>query len=371
MSESIREKRLGRIKYFLLFGVAAYVSLKIFSALHFYWLAPSSADLLGDLRDRYREFHYFARGLDPKTQDPLLGYPAWSYLMAGIWAWPKTFNASKYLFLFIQALAACLVFLDLKCRFGIRLSELIVISFAVAPLHLVLDLIGWGNYGIIQASAFYFSMLGFSSFLRGLGLLASILKPQTGLAAWVAALARGDWKVVGFSSVAVFIVIVAASRVMGESSVGSFFATMNGGFGRKLDHFYSTGNYGFLSNIVQAGVVPPGVAVALLYALLLISIILIFKKVEPIEARYVFAAAIFPLFSYHRTHDLVLIWPALIIIALTSMRLSGWKGWLWAPLICWSLTFRENQPVPASLLVIWVCFWWKCLPAGALPDRNA
>jgi hypothetical protein len=92
----------GRLRFVVLSGVAIFVLWKVSLSLGYFWFFPNSETLLGDLRDRYREFHFFSKGLDPKLQDPLLGYPAWSYLMAGIWAWPERFDQAKLLFLAIQ-----------------------------------------------------------------------------------------------------------------------------------------------------------------------------------------------------------------------------------------------------------------------------
>jgi hypothetical protein len=361
----------GRLRFALLGVVAIFVIWKVSTSLGHFWFFPDSEALLGDLRDRYREFHFFSKGLDPKAQDPLLGYPAWSYLMAGFWAWPESFDRAKFLFLAIQAVAMAVVGYDLMERLRLGLPAMILVALASAPIYVLLDLLGLGNYGIIEAAFFYFSMLGRSPAVRGLALVGSILKPQTGLAVWLAALGRRDWRVIGVSGGVVVLLLAIASKVLGQSSVGSFFMTMQGGFGGRLDHFYSTGNYGCLSNAVQAGWITPAVAVAICYLLLAVSLGLVFKYVFDPMARYVFAAALFPLFTYHRTHDLILIWPVLIILVVSSFRQDGWKGWFWIAPLAWSLTFHENQPVPVLLFFAMVLIWWHWLLRGSTANSVA
>ena len=348
--------------------VAIFVLWKVSVSLGHFWFFPDSETLLGDLRDRYREFHFFSKGLDPKAQDPLLGYPAWSYLLAALWAWPENFDQAKFLFLAIQSVVMAVVVWDLMARLRLGLPAMILVALASAPVYVLLDLLGLGNYGIIEGACFYFSMVGRLPVVRGVALVGAILKPQTGFAVWLAALGRRDWRVVGVSGGVVLLLLAIASKVLGQSSVGSFFMTMQGGFGGKLDHFYSTGNYGFLSNAVQAGWIAPAVAVAICYLLLAVSLLVVFKVVLDPVARYVFAAALFPLFTYHRTHDLILIWPALIILVVSSFRLDGWKGWFWMAPMAWALTFHENQPVPALLLLAIVLIWWHWLCRESSPN---
>lgn len=127
---------------------------KISISLGYFWLFPNSETLLGDLRDRYREFHFFSEGLDPKIQDPLLGYPAWSYLMAGFWAWPKSFDQAKFLFLAIQAVVMVVVGRDLMARLHLGPWAMILVALAAAPIYVLLDLLGLGNYGIIEGAFF-------------------------------------------------------------------------------------------------------------------------------------------------------------------------------------------------------------------------
>ena len=355
----------GRFRFVVLIGVAIFVLWKVSLSLGYFWFFPNSETLLGDLRDRYREFHFFSQGLDPKLQDPLLGYPAWSYLMAGIWAWPERFDQAKLLFLAIQSVALVVVGYDLMGRLRLGLPAMILVAVASAPVYVLLDLLGLGNYGIIEAAFFYFSMVGRLPAVRGLALVGSILKPQTGFAVWIAAIGRRDWRVVGVSGGLVLLLLAIASKVLGQSSVGSFFMTMQGGFGGRLDNFYSTGNYGFLSNVVQAGWIAPASAVAICYLLLALCLGIVFKVVLDPLARYVFAAALFPLLTYHRTHDLILIWPVLIILVVSSFRLDGWKGWFWLAPMAWALTFHENQPVPALLFLAMVLIWWHWLFRGS------
>ena len=359
----------GRLRLVALGVVAVFVVWQCSLSLGHFWFFPDSETLLGDLRDRYREFHFFSRGLDPKIQDPLLGYPAWSYLMAGSWAWPDSFDRAKVLFLTIQSVAMAVVGWDLMRRLGLGWPAMLLVAFAAAPLYVLLDLLGLGNYGIVEGAFFYFSMVARSSSVRVGALVGAILKPQTGFAVWLAALGRRDWRVVGVSGGLVLLLLAIASKVMGQSSVSSFFVTMQGGFGGKLDHFYSTGNYGFLSNAVQAGWIAPAIAVALCYLLLAISFLIVFRVVLDPLARYAFAAALFPLLTYHRTHDLILIWPALIILVVTSFRLEGWRGWFWLAPIAWAQTFHENQPVPALIFFVMVLIWWHWLFRA--PSSNA
>ena len=210
----------GRFRFVVLIGVAVFVLWKVSLSLGYFWFFPNSETLLGDLRDRYREFHFFSQGLDPKLQDPLLGYPAWSYLMAGIWAWPERFDQAKLLFLAIQSVALVVVGYDLMGRLRLGLPAMILVAVASAPVYVLLDLLGLGNYGIIEAAFFYFSMVGRLPAVRGLALVGSILKPQTGFAVWIAAIGRRDWRVVGVSGGLVLLLLAIASKVLGQSSVG-------------------------------------------------------------------------------------------------------------------------------------------------------
>lgn len=146
----------GRFRFVVLIGVAVFVLWKVSLSLGYFWFFPNSETLLGDLRGRYREFHFFSQGLDPKLQDPLLGYPAWSYLMAGIWAWPERFDQAKLLFLAIQSVALAVVGYDLMGRLRLGLPAMILVAVASAPVYVLLDLLGLGNYGIIEAAFFYF-----------------------------------------------------------------------------------------------------------------------------------------------------------------------------------------------------------------------
>lgn len=352
---------LGRFRFLTLTIVSIYVIWKISFTISEFWIFPSSEALLGDLQDRYREFHFFVKGLDPKLQDSLLGYPAWSYLMAGLWAWPKSFHLAKLLFFSIQLAAVLLVGLSLKSRLRLTVQEMILIGLASVPIYVLLDLLSWGIYGIVEATAFYFSIIASTSVVRVWGLVGAILKPQTGLAAWIAALLRRDWSVICASGIVVIMLMAIASKILGESSIVSFLLTMKGGFDGRLDHFYSTGNYGFLSNAVQAELISPAYAVGICYLLFTGSLAIAFRYVNDSLARYVFAAALFPLFTYHRTHDLILVWPALIITVASSFRLNCRRGWFWVAPIAWSQTFRENQPLPALLFLAIVLIWWNWL----------
>ena len=110
--------------------VAIFVLWKVSVSLGHFWFFPDSETLLGDLRDRYREFHFFSKGLDPKAQDPLLGYPAWSYLLAALWAWPENFDQAKFLFLAIQSVVMAVVVWDLMARLRLGLPAMILVALA-------------------------------------------------------------------------------------------------------------------------------------------------------------------------------------------------------------------------------------------------
>jgi len=279
--------------------------------------------------------------------------------MSGIWAWPKSFEAAKLLFLGLQTLSIALVFRHLRSTLSIPTLKLAIISAACMPIHVFIDLLGWGNYGLLQGCFFYLAMTGASYKTRGASLFGSILKPQIGLAAWITSLWRKDWKAISIAILASVILQITASQVLRRSSISSFFETLSGGFGGQLDNFYSTGNYGLLSNLTQAEQISPMVATAICYLCWTIATGLIFKINRSAIGRFILCAGVFPLFSYHRTHDLILIWPALIIICATSLQQTGLRRFFWIPVIVWAFTFRENQPIPSILfmLITWVWHW--------------
>lgn len=361
------------LKRVLVLGVAIFVAWFLVTALLRYWFLPEPNFILGDLDDRYREFHFFIQGLNPKLQDPELGYPSWSYLIAGIWAFSNDFEVAKWLFFILQIGLVAIVGHDLFLRLRLKLEGFgfVILSLASCPIFIVADLARWGNYGLIMASCFYFSMLGDGFLIRCLSLVFSVLKPQTGLVLWISAFWRREWRIVLCASSVVFVLLIATSFVLGESPILSFFETMGGGFGNRLDNFYSTGNYGMFSNFVQSGLISPRVAVALCYLLYAILFGVVCSLVFSPIARYAFASALFPLFSYHRTHDLVLIWPVLVVVVATSFPMRGWKGWFWLLPVAWSLTFRENQPIPSLLFLAIVAIWWFFVYEDPIQSRRS
>jgi hypothetical protein len=60
----------GRFRFVVLIGVAIFVLWKVSLSLGYFWFFPNSEALLGDLRDRYREFHFLARALIPSFKIP-------------------------------------------------------------------------------------------------------------------------------------------------------------------------------------------------------------------------------------------------------------------------------------------------------------
>lgn len=355
------------ITYTLLALCAVYAAIKCAPTLYDFWINTAPNEL-GDLRDRFREFHFFKQGLDPKKQDPLLGYPAWSYLMSGIWAWPKSFTTAKLLFMGLQTASALLVFGHLKRTLATSTLELILITFACTPIYVLNDLLSWGNYGLIQGCFFYFAMMGFSYTTRAASLFGSVIKPQIGLAVWITSALRKDWKAISIASASAVALQIAASKILGHSSIASFFETLSGGFGGKLDNFYSTGNYGFLSNLTQSGHISPMASTAICYLCWTVATGAIVKIANSRISIFVLCSGIFPLFSYHRTHDLILIWPALIIICVTSIRREGLIRFFWIPVIAWAFTFRENQPIPSILFMLITWLWHWRVEANAAKD---
>jgi hypothetical protein len=329
---------------------------------------PDRDNLLGDLRDRYQEFWLLIRGIDPKQANPMLGYPLWSYVIAGAWAFPGSFIASKFVFLVVQILLFSAVAVSLKrcSQLGWPLAMLVLA--ASVPAHIAHDLASWGNYGLVLMACFWFSFVACKPLLRGVSLGIVIVKPQVGIVAWLAALLRVDWPPMLIGGLIFICESLIGAYFLKKEAISYFFSTLSGGFSGRLDHFYSTGNYGIVGNFVQSGLLPTNLVLPILLAVYLLVLAALFKLlVDPVH-RYVVTVALFPIFCYHRTHDLMLFLPLLFVLIRDSLRHSGLRSYFYLLPLVWSCSFRETQPIPLLILVLMVAIWFCWIVPSPSPS---
>jgi hypothetical protein len=128
-----------------------------------------------------------------------------------------------------------------------------------------------------------------------------------------------------------------------------------------LSEWFLSGDYGILSKLVRSNLLSERLAVISLL-LLMSFIIAIIAKTKFLNSRNA-ATLVFlliPLVSFHRYHDVVLIWPALASIVFDFLSADGWRKWLSTLPLLWALHYQGAGSGSlysiAILLIIWVLY---------------
>jgi hypothetical protein len=119
---------------------------------------------------------------------------------------------------------------------------------------------------------------------------------------------------------------------------------------------------------VQSGLLPTNLVLPILLAVYLLVLAALFKLlVDPVH-RYVVTVALFPIFCYHRTHDLMLFLPLLFVLIRDSLCHSGLRSYFYLLPLVWSCSFRETQPIPLLILVLMVAIWFCWIVPSPSPS---
>lgn len=332
-----------RVIALAVYGVSACFALAAFVGLVGRVISPV---LLGDLMLRGREYTLVMTGLDPSSVSSELGYPAWAYATASIWFAPFGVAASAWLYPIICLIIVAITcfFLFKSCSKDISPSFAFLIVVGSMPGFALSEQIKFMNYGIVVMAGLCMFIFSRNFFVRTLGLILALIKPALCVPALVGCWLRKPIAamhviVAGFLIIAcetLMIILLTNGRI---DSVFSIFARYVPTSGPE-DRFFVSGDYGVINKLVKMGIVPESFAIIFLSSLLFLIVAAFWYYLKEYEVDLSFTGVIglglIPVFTFHRSHDLVVLWPVLALVSSFFLRqLSGSKYFaLLVPLFC-------------------------------------
>lgn len=310
--------------------------------------------LRGDLLLRSEELKLVLSGFDPATVNAKYGYPSWAYITSFLWFLPFGIDDSTNLYIFIQLTILCLagLFLMLNIRSSLPPQLRLVILLGALPWFPLREQVNFLNYGIIVLAGLLVFVFSKNLVWKGIGLALALIKPSLCIPAIIVSIFRGsNLKTIIIPLVIACIALVAQAAVAlhlysgGLTSISTVFSRYLP-TGSTSNSYYVSGDYGILNKLVKLEVLPESLAIMLLIAVM-ISILywLQFRNadhcVDSIDFQML-SFGLVPLFTFYRSHDLVLIWPALYIVILNICEMSRGKQWVAFLVIFFSLYYRGS-----------------------------
>jgi hypothetical protein len=314
----------------LLSGLSALLALHSAVGFIHYFNGP----LRGDLLLRAEELRSVLRGLNPASVNVDFGYPAWAYITSMLWFLPFGINHSVNFYLFIQVFILCSLglFLLVKFKSSLPLQFKVILLLGSLPWFPVREQVNFLNYGIIVLGGLAVFVFSQNLTLKGLGLGLALIKPSLCIPAIIVSLFRGsDAKSIAKPLVIAFAVLAAQAAIAlryysgSLESVAQIFARYLPA-GNIKNSFFVSGDYGILNKLVKSHYLSELSAITmLLVAMVVLMWWLRFRHGKYSIDDYDFqllSFALVPLFTFYRSHDLVLIWPAIYMIVLRICEIS-------------------------------------------------
>jgi hypothetical protein len=329
---------------FAIYGISAIHSIAALILFLNRLIAPR---LEGDLLMRAQEFTYFVAGLNPAEVSSELGYPIWAYVTASLWFAPLgvEFASLIYTMICLFVIIALFVLLFKSCPNCLNTAQKAVVVAGSMPGFALGEQAKFLNYGLVVAGGLCLFIFCKSLLPRVLGLVLALIKPALCVPAILASSLGKPidaLKVLVSSGAVIALEIWIGFRFLGVSEPRSILKI----FDRYIqlsgpkDEFFVSGDYGILNKVVKTGLMKEALAVLLLSAVLCAVVWYLYCHRSKFKINSSFIAVIslgfVPIFTFHRSHDLVLIWPALVFISSFFLsKSSGNDGYVvLVPIFC-------------------------------------
>lgn len=310
--------------------------------------------LRGDLLMRSEELRYVLHGVDPATVNADLGYPAWAYITSMLWFLPFGVGNSMNFYLFIQLAILCSVgaFLVARLKSSLHLKWRLLLLLGAMPWFPVREQANFLNYGIIVLGGLTVFVFSHNLVFKGFGLALALIKPSLCLPAIIVSLFRYP----NFRSM-VTPLIVATSAIAaqaaaalslysgGVNSLSSIFARYLPG-NTKANPFFVSGDYGVLNKLVKSEIISEQLSMLLL-VVGVVSLLYYLKYCSPNRLNddldfQILSFGLIPLFTFHRSHDLIVVWPAIYLMLLRVCEMGRDKQILVVPIILFAIYYRGS-----------------------------
>lgn len=336
----------------LLSGLCALLSLHSAAGFILYFNGP----LKGDLLLRSEELRYVLSGVNPASVNADLGYPAWAYVTSMLWFLPFGANNSVNFYLLIQVsiLLSLGLFLAVKSSNSLPSHLKFMLLLGTLPWFPVREQVNFLNYGVIVLAGLAVFVFSQNLTLKGLGLALALVKPSLCIPAITVSLFRGsDAKSIAKPILIASAVLAAQAAVALRyysgclESVAQIFARYLPASNIK-NPFFVSGDYGILNKLVKSYYLPELPAIVLLFAAMIALMCwLKFGPGKQVIDDYdfqVLSFALVPLFTFYRSHDLVVIWPGLYMMILRICEISfNRKQQIFAlPILLFALYYRGS-----------------------------
>lgn len=359
----------------LLFLIAAISAFAVSMSLLFLVQQGFHSDVVfGDLALRLEEAQAFTARTDPIDVDPKLGYPIWAYVTT----WPLFLIPSQRLIVlaFVALQILCLaVTTAIICRAnnvnGLRISHHILIIVACMPWFALRYQAKYMNYGIIVLMGLVAFAYCDRPVLRISGLTVALIKP----ALCVPALLLSPW-LHGLKAMIIGIAVIISESLFASiwlqdklwpsilKPLVRYVPEQDG----DLKEWFLSGDYGILTKLVRSNYISERSATMLLIAILAIAILLIARhKNLTRKNAATLAFIVIPLVSFHRYHDILLIWPGLAGVAFDFLQAQDARRYFSLAPILWAIHYNGAGTGSlyslAAILIAWVA-WSPSLLKG-------
>jgi len=367
----LKRLKFPRSLLFVIYGASAIHSIGAFLLFLNRTIAPR---LEGDLLDRAQEFTHVVAGLNPTEVSSELGYPMWAYVTASLWFAPLGVESASWIYPVICLFIIIVLFILLfkSCPYCLNTVQKAIVVAGSMPGFALSEQAKFLNYGLVVAGGLCLFLFCKSFLPRVFGLVLAMIKPALCVPAILASFLGKPVdasKVLVASSAVIALEVWIAFRFLGVSEPGSILRI----FDRYIvlsgpkDEFFVSGDYGILNKIVKVGLIKEAFAVLLLTAILCAAISYLNSQKNKFKVDPSFIAVIslgfVPIFAFHRSHDLVLIWPALVFIAaffIAKKRASDGYAAL-VPIFC--LFYRGSGGgmlyLYAFIVLLYVTFYFR------------
>jgi hypothetical protein len=332
--------------------------------------------VFGDLALRLEEVQAFTARTDPIDVDPKLGYPIWAYVTT----WPLFLIPSQKLivlaFVALQilclAVTTAIIFRANSVK-GLQISYHILIIAACMPWFALRYQAQYMNYGIIVMTGLVIFAYCKRPILRIGGLAIALIKP----ALCVPALFLSPW-LQGLKAMIMGIAVIISESLFASiwlkdkvwpsitKPLVRYVPEQDG----DLKEWFLSGDYGILAKLVRLDYISERSASILLIATLAILIFFIAKyKNLTRKNAATLAFMIIPLVSFHRYHDIVLIWPGLSAVAFDFLQAQDARRYFSLAPILWAIHYNGAGTGSlyslAAILIGWIFYSPSLLKSNA------
>lgn len=344
-----------------------------------------NSPIRGDLQLRFDELQYVLRGVNPASVNGDLGYPAWAYVTSMLWFLPFGTNNSANFYLLIQLFILCSLglFLVLKSKSSLPLWLKVLLLLGALPWFPVREQVNFLNYGVIVLGGLSVFVFSQNIVFKGLGLSLALIKPSLCIPAIVISLFRSsDAKLIVKPLLIASAVLAAQATVAlwyysgSIESVAQIFARYLPANNTK-NPFFVSGDYGLLNKLVKSNCLSELSAIILLLMTLVAFMCwLKFRHGKQSIDDYdfqVLSFALVPLLTFYRSHDLVVIWPALYMIILSACEISNNRReqLIALPIILFALYYRGSGGGSLYLYLASLLTYFIIKYSRSSPSRTA